>query len=105
MRGFNKCPMSPQDFHIPFAEGVEMPVATEDAGQEADASSEDTTKGMTVSGGSISIDQLINLAIEKEASDIHFGKGRRAGLRIGGKFTFIENMAPLSEAQTKEIMS
>ncbi len=46
---------------------------------------------------SITLDQLISLAIEQNASDIHFGAGSRVALRVGGKIVFIENISSLSE--------
>jgi len=52
----------------------------------------------------ISLDQLINLAIEKEASDIHFGEGSRIALRVGGQIVFIENIETLSKEETDEMV-
>jgi twitching motility protein PilT len=45
----------------------------------------------------ITLDQLITLAIEQEASDIHFSAGSRIALRIGGQFMFIQNIDQLPE--------
>jgi len=45
----------------------------------------------------VTLDQLISLAIEQYASDIHFGEGGRVALRVGGKIVFIENIASLSK--------
>jgi twitching motility protein PilT len=60
------------------------------------------------SGGSqelkITLDQLINLAIEEEASDIHFGEGSRIALRVGGKVVFIENIEALGKKEADEMV-
>ncbi|MFH1012337.1 MAG: hypothetical protein V1760_01175, partial [Candidatus Peregrinibacteria bacterium] len=37
----------------------------------------------------VTLDQLVNLCVEKEASDVHFGEGDRVALRVGGKIVFI----------------
>ncbi len=50
---------------------------------------------------SITLDQLVSIAIEKDASDIHFGEGSRIALRVGGKFMFVENVDNLSKADTE----
>jgi twitching motility protein PilT len=52
----------------------------------------------------ITLDQLVNLAIEKEASDIHFGEGSRISLRVGGQFVFIENVPVLSKKNADEMI-
>jgi len=49
----------------------------------------------------ITLDQLVNLCIEKEASDIHFREGGRASLRVGGKMVFIENISNLTKKETE----
>ena len=49
--------------------------------------------------GHITLDQLVNLCIEKEASDIHFREGGRLALRIGGKIVFIESVSALSKEE------
>lgn len=57
---------------------------------------------------SITLDQLVGIAIEQDASDIHFGDGSRIALRVGGKFVFVENVERLSksdmEAMVKEML-
>jgi twitching motility protein PilT len=55
-------------------------------------------------GSAITLDQLVNLAIEKEASDIHFGEGSKVALRVGGQFVFIENMEALSKKNADEMI-
>jgi len=47
----------------------------------------------------ITLDQLITIAIEQDASDIHFGEGSRIALRVGGKFVFVENVEKLSKSE------
>ncbi|MBI5412077.1 PilT/PilU family type 4a pilus ATPase [Candidatus Peregrinibacteria bacterium] len=49
----------------------------------------------------ITLDQLIDLCIEKEASDIHFGEGGGLALRVHGKIAFLENAAPLTKEQAE----
>ena len=53
---------------------------------------------------SITLDQLIGIAIEQDASDIHFGEGSRIALRVGGKFVFIENISAFSKEETESIV-
>ncbi|QQR84069.1 PilT/PilU family type 4a pilus ATPase [Candidatus Peregrinibacteria bacterium] len=48
------------------------------------------------SSPSISLEQLTNLCIEKEASDLHFREGARPALRIKGKLVYVENAELLS---------
>lgn len=52
----------------------------------------------------VTLDQLINLCIEKEASDIHFGEGSRVALRVEGKIVFIENIEVLSKNDTEAMI-
>lgn len=47
----------------------------------------------------ITLHQLVDLCIEKEASDLHFREGGRVALRIGGKITYIENVDVLSKEE------
>jgi twitching motility protein PilT len=53
----------------------------------------------------ITLDQLVNLAIEQNASDIHFGEGSRVALRKEGKFVFIENVAELSKEEVEAMIN
>ena len=52
----------------------------------------------------ITIDQLVNLCIEKGASDIHFRESGRVALRVGGKIIFIENVDVLSKEDTENMI-
>lgn len=52
----------------------------------------------------ITLNQLVNLCIEKEASDIHFREGGKLALRVGGKIVFIENVDKLSRDEAKGMM-
>jgi twitching motility protein PilT len=52
----------------------------------------------------ITLDQLVNLAIEQEASDIHFGENSRVALRVEGKIVFIENLESLSKKEAEEMI-
>lgn len=52
----------------------------------------------------ITLDQLINLCVEKEASDIHFREDGRTALRVGGKIIFIENVENLSREDTERMI-
>ena len=52
----------------------------------------------------ITLDHLVDIAIEQEASDIHFAEGSRIALRVGGKFVFIENVNRLSKADAETIV-
>lgn len=47
----------------------------------------------------IMLDQLIDLCVEKEASDIHFREDGRIALRVGGRIIFIENAEKLSKEE------
>jgi len=53
----------------------------------------------------ITLDQLIALAIEQNASDIHFGEGTRIAFRKEGKFVFIENVADLSKDDVEAMIN
>lgn len=52
----------------------------------------------------ITLDQLVNLCIEKEGSDIHFREGGRVALRIDGKLTFIENIDALNKEEATQMV-
>ena len=62
----------------------------------------DTLAGEASPG--VTLDQLINLCLEKEASDIHFREGGRASLRIGGKMVFIENISALTKEEVEAMI-
>lgn len=57
-----------------------------------------------VSAPQIILDQLIDLCIEKEASDIHFREDSRIALRVGGRIIFIENAEKLSKEEVEMII-
>lgn len=52
----------------------------------------------------ITLSQLVNLCIEKGASDIHFREGGRVSLRVGGKMIFIENIDALTKEETMDMV-
>ncbi|MCK5616499.1 PilT/PilU family type 4a pilus ATPase [Candidatus Pacearchaeota archaeon] len=52
----------------------------------------------------ITLDQLVNLCIEKGASDVHFREGSRVALRVGGKIIFIENIEALTKEDTEAML-
>jgi len=53
----------------------------------------------------ITLGQLVDLCIEKDASDIHFREGSKLALRVGGKIVFIENVDTLSKDEAKAMVS
>ena len=57
------------------------------------------------SSASFSIDQLVNLAVEQDASGIHFSEGGRVALRVEGKFFFIKNISLLSQADVIKMVT
>lgn len=59
---------------------------------------------MEVTNSNITLDQLVSIAIEQDASDIHFGEGSRIALRANGKFVFIENVAELSKDEAEAMI-
>lgn len=73
----------------PVAE-VSQPAVTEEAVNQPTP--------VPVASSAITLDQLVSIAIEQDASDIHFGEGSRIALRVGGKFVFVENVDKLSKA-------
>jgi len=63
------------------------------------------TEGIIPVQSVITLDQLVALAIEQEASDIHFGENSRITLRVGGKFVFIENVTKLSKGDAEAMIN
>ena len=61
-------------------------------------------KAEPVATPKITLDQLVNLCIEKEASDVHFREGGRVALRVGGKVIFVENVDVLSKEDTEAMV-
>lgn len=92
-----------QPAQVPQSEdGVPAPATPESpasAGAMADKQPAATT------GSTIKLDQLVNLGIEKGASDIHFREGGRVALRVGGKIIFIENVDVLSKEDTEAMVN
>jgi twitching motility protein PilT len=56
-------------------------------------------------GAAISLDQLVNLCVEKDASDVHFREGGRVALRVKGKIIFIENIESLTKEDAEAMVS
>ncbi|MBT4937012.1 PilT/PilU family type 4a pilus ATPase [Candidatus Peregrinibacteria bacterium] len=54
--------------------------------------------------GGIALNDLLDLAIDKEASDIHFSAGSKIGLRIFGKIHFIDNIDALNNKQARNLI-
>jgi len=52
----------------------------------------------------ITLDQLVGLCIEEEASDIHFGTGSRVALKVGGRIVFIENIEKLTKDEAESMI-
>lgn len=69
--------------------------------QEVKQNTEDTTQ----TSKNVVLNQLINLCIEKEASDIHFREDSRTALRTRGKIVFVENVDKLSKKDTEAMIN
>jgi twitching motility protein PilT len=54
--------------------------------------------------GGVSLDSLLDLAIDKDASDIHFSEKSQIGLRVHGKIYFIDNFPELNHEQTRYLI-
>jgi len=63
-----------------------------------------STENTVQTSGNVMLNQLIDLCIEKEASDIHFREGGRADLRVRGQIIFIENTDKLSKEDVEAII-
>jgi len=72
-----------------------------DASAAAETASSEMSVSPTASAPKITLDQLVNLCMEKEASDVHFREGGRPALRVGGKIMFIENVEALSKEEVE----
>jgi len=70
----------------------------------SDNTSVSTSAVPRTNGNRITLNQLVNLCIEKEASDIHFREGGKLALRVGGKIVFIENVDTLSREEAKSMV-
>ena len=71
---------------------MEFSTQTQNTSSEEQKGDSSPSKSSTVT-----LDQLVSLAIENDASDIHFSEGSRVALRVGGKIVFIENITSLSK--------
>ncbi len=73
-----------------------------------DISSESNSSVSDSSELVVTLDQIVSIAIEQGASDIHFSEMSKIALRIGGKFIFIENIDHLpkkdAEFMIKEML-
>jgi len=85
-----------------MAEAEQQP--TSSAKPVATAPQEAAAVVIPAAASKITLDQLANLGIEKEASDIHFREGGRVALRVGGKIIFIENVPVLSNDDTEAMV-
>ena len=52
----------------------------------------------------IDLNDLLDLAIESEASDIHFGAGAKIGLRIHGHIRFVDSAGVISPTQAERLI-
>lgn len=52
----------------------------------------------------VDLNELLDLAIEKEASDVHFGAESKIALRIYGEIRFIESAGELGKAQAEKLI-
>lgn len=84
---------------VPAPEAAAVPKTPASAGAMADK------QPAVAAGSTITLDQLVNLGIEKGASDIHFREGGRVALRVGGKIIFIENVNVLSKEDTEAMVN
>ena len=82
-----------------------MPEETQNPTPEAPVTQQPAASEQAVPQHSkITLDQLVDICIEKEASDIHFGEGGRVALRVEGKIVFIENIESLTKEDTDEMV-
>lgn len=62
------------------------------------------TTGNDATDQIIELEDILDLAIEKDASDIHFGEGYKIAFRINGKLTFAEGVGKLSRKQAEDLI-
>ncbi len=55
-------------------------------------------------GDDITLDDLLDLVIDQEASDLHMGAGARIALRINGQICFIDNIPHLTREQAERLI-
>jgi twitching motility protein PilT len=70
---------------------------------ESQASPQQSSQVETVADR-VRLADILDLAIDTEASDIHFGAHSRIGLRIDGKIAFVENIPELNNEQAKKVI-
>jgi len=86
--------------------GEQAPIQTEAPSEIAEPVESDIAESVHIdTGAKITLDQLVNLCVEKGASDAHFREGGRVALRVGGKIIFIENVDVLSKEDTEAMVS
>lgn len=61
-------------------------------------------KAVIAEGEKIELEDILELGIDMEASDLHFGAKEKIGLRINGKICFVENIPPLTREQAERII-
>ena len=54
--------------------------------------------------GGVCLDELLDLAIDKDASDIHFSAGSKIALRINGQMFFVDNLGDLTREQARSLV-
>ncbi len=52
----------------------------------------------------LDLEELLDLAIEKEASDVHFGTGSKIALRLFGEIRFVETAGKLSKSEAERLI-
>ncbi|MCT4592282.1 MAG: PilT/PilU family type 4a pilus ATPase [Candidatus Gracilibacteria bacterium] len=52
----------------------------------------------------VTLGDILELGIDTQASDLHFGANERIGLRINGKICFVDNIPPLTPEQAEKII-
>ncbi|MFH1375617.1 MAG: PilT/PilU family type 4a pilus ATPase [Patescibacteria group bacterium] len=58
----------------------------------------------TPAAAAFDLAQLLDLAIKKKASDVHFGANSKTALRIFGEIRFVESIDRLSEEQAEQVI-
>lgn len=96
-------PAPPLNPNPPAQQATEATPAAPAEQIAAEAQAAPATPAAPAAGPSITLDHLVSIAIEQDASDIHFGEGSRISLRVGGKFVFVENVDKLTK-EDMEVM-
>ncbi len=100
MEDANINPSQPAITPAPQAVEPQAPVVA-----TSDAADTTTSVAEGSSDVKITLDQLVNLCIEKGASDVHFREGSRVALRVGGKIIFVENIEALTKEDTEAMLN